>query len=533
MKKLTRAALLLGAGALCALAAACGGGDAEVTTDSDAKSLSYWVALPTQISAHYTSMAEMTVYQELEKKTGMHIDFVHVPPAQEQEKFTLMIASGNMPDLIETNWKRYYQGGPTKALQDGMIVEADEYLEKCAPNFKQLMDENDESRRSVVTSDGHYCVFPRVRRSDDESKAAIKSNFGGMMIRKDWLDKLGMELPETIEEWDTVLHAFQSELGIANPLMLDAGWFKVEGNGNDFNNAYGVDKGWYVKDGKVKFGPAEPGYKEYVELMKKWYTDGILDPEFDTTGGSTLMSKIIDGATGATYAFLGTMGSILSSKELPEGFDLQGTQFPVMNKGDEPYFMNKATLVSYPQIAVSKNCKNPELAFSWIDNLYSEEGAILNYYGVEGLTYTKADEENKVTYTDEIVNNPEGLTVNEALAKHVRAFTNIAGLTPKTKTTNSKYTIPAQQESYERYNEYFGNVFEVQIPEIEYPAETAEEVSSIEFDINNFVWETVIRFIKGTEPMENYDKFLEQLKTLKLDRLTEIKQDAYENYMKN
>lgn len=531
MKKFTKAALLCSA--VCALAASCGGGGEKVETGGEnSNTLSYWVAMPNEVSLHYTTMNEMTVYKEFEKRTGVHLDFVHVPVAQEQEKFTLMIASGNMPDLIDTNWKRYYAGGPTKALQDGMILKADDYLESCMPNFKKLMDENDATRRSVVTSDGFYCAFPKVQRSDDESKAAMKSNYGGMVIRKDLLDKAGLPLPETIEDWDKAFKAFQ-DMGIEHPLMLESGWFKPEGNGNDFNGAYGVDKGWFVRDGKVKFGPMEPGYKEYVTKMNEWYKAGILDPEFDTTGGSTLISTVIDGSTTSFYAFLGTVGKIYKSNELPEGFELQVAQFPVLNKGEEPYFMNKANLTSYPQIAVSKKCKNPELAFGWIDNLYSEEGAVLNYYGVEGLTYTKTDDEFKIAYTDEIINNPEGLSVSEAQSKHVRAFTSVPGLSPRTKTTTSKYTIPAQQESYDRINRYFKNVFEVQIPEIEYPAEFAEEVSSIEFDINTYVWETVIRYIKGTESLDNYDKFIEQLKTLRIERLIEIKQNAYDAYMAN
>lgn len=531
MKKIKKAAVLLaGVGAICALASSCGGNNVE--TDAADKTLTYWVALPSAISNYYTSMNEMTEYKELEKITGVHIDFIHAPYEQEQEKFTLMIASGNMPDLIETNWKRYYQGGATKAMQDGMIYQVDDYLEEYAPNFKKIMDENPETRRSVVTSDGHYCVFPRVRRCDPESKAQIKANFGGMYIRKDWLDKCGLEVPETIDEWDTVLHAFQSQLGIEHPLMIESGWFKVDGSGNNFNNAYGVDVGWYVKDGKVKFGPAEPGYKQYIELMHKWYEEGILDNEFDTISTSTTASKFAEGATGAAYGFISGIGKILSSAKLDDGLQIAGTPYPVLHSGDQPYFMNKSTLASSPYLAISKKCQNPELAISWIDHLYSEEGAILNYYGVEGVTYTRVDE-NSVAYTDEILNNEKGITTSDALALHVRGFTSTPGLIPRTRTTTSKYTTETLQNIYDLYNEHFANVFEVQIPEFEYPAEYAEEVSSIEFDVNNYVWETVIRFIKGTEPMSNYDTFLEQLKTLKLERLIEIKQAAYENYLRN
>ena len=96
-------------------------------------------------------------------------------------------------------------------------------------------------------------------------------------------------------------------------------------------------------------------------------------------------------------------------------------------------------------------------------------------------TYTRVDE-NNVAYTDEILHNDKGLTVTEALALHVRGFTSVPGLTPKTRTTTSKYDTETLQNIYELYNEHFANTFEVQIPEFEYPTEYAEEVSSIEFD---------------------------------------------------
>ena len=526
--------VLIAVSALCAAAAVvsgCGEKKEDASSGEFSGTLTYWVAMPSQISANYTSMKELPQYIEMEKRTGVHIDFVHAPVDQEQEKFTLMIASNNLTDMVETNWKRYYQGGLSKALQDGMIISFNEYLDEYAPNFKKLMEENSETRCGLVTSNGDYCSFPGVRRSDEASKNAMRTNFGGMYIRKDWLDKCNLPVPETIEEWETTLRAFKEQLGVKHPLIIESGWFKAEGNGNDFNNAFGVDKGWFVKDGKVKFGPAEPGYKDYVATMNKWYNEGLLSNEFDTISSATTISEFIKGNVGAAYGFISSsMGGILSSAELSEGFDIAGTQYPVLNKGDEPYFMTKASFVSTPFLTVTKACKHPEEAIKWADYLFSEEGALLNYFGVEGETYTRVDDTH-VAYTDAIMN--QDVPPGTALAKYVRGFTSCPGVSPIAQSTISKYNKPQMQEAYELYNKYIANVFEVQMPEFEYSIEMADNVSALEFDINSYVYENVIRYIKGAEPMSNYDKFVNDLKSLKLDELIEIKQQAYDAYMKN
>ena len=527
--------IALSAAALIALSAIAGGcGKKAETNGEDGKNeLSYWIPLPAQVATYYSSMSEVTMYKELEKITGVKINFVHPTFDQAQEKFSLMIASGNLTDIVETDWRTYYQGGITKALRDGIIIELDDIIDKSAPNYKKFMEKNPETRRGVLTSDGHYCVFPRVYRSDEESKKRMRTNFGGMIIRKDWLDKCGLELPETIDEWNTALHAFKDKLGIKHPLCIESGWFKPEGNGNNFNNAYGIGMGWYLNNGKVKFGPSEKGYKEFIAQLNQWYKDGILDPDFDTISTSTTQSQVIEGVTGAFYGFIaGSIGKIMNSAELENGFMLAGTQYPVMNKGDEPYFMNSISLVTAPYAAITKNCKNPEVAAKMMDYFYSEKGAVLKTYGIEGLTYERVDE-NSVKYTDEIMHNEKGLTPTEALALHTRAYSASPGITAKTTVTTSKYDTKEQQDAYELYNKYVANGLKTQLPVFEYDIKTAEEVAAIEFDINNYVYENVVRFIKGAESMDKFDDFQKHINELNLKRLKEIKQKAYEKYINN
>lgn len=500
----------------------------QVQSANGENELSYWVAMPAQAAATMSSLSEVEAYKVLEEKTGVKINFIHPATGQAAEKFNLLIASKEYPDIIEANWKKMYNGGAGKAYSDGVLVAIDDYID-CVPNFKQFLEDAPETRRGMKTTDGKYVLFAQA------SREVAATQYGGMMLRKDWLDKVGMEVPETIDEWDKVLHAFKEQLGVESPLLIQSGWFKVDGNGNNFNNAYGVDLGWYLDKDTVKFGPAEPGYKKYIELMHKWYEEGILNKEFDIISGNSFASSVLEGKTGAFYGFIGgNMGSYLTAMEErgDKEFDLVGAQVPVLNKGDEAYFMSSVSLVGGTGAGVTTSCKNPELAMSWLDNLFSDEGSMLMYYGVEGKTYTM-DENRNVTYTDYVLDNEDGLDPTTVLAKYTRAYTDAPGCNPKdVYLTNSKYDKPSMQAAFETYNKYAENRLSTYLPQMEYPLEVVDEVSSIEFNINTYVFETVIQFIKGSEPMENFDQFVSNLKSMNLDRLTEIKQQAYNDYIK-
>jgi len=523
--------LCIATAVLCAVSCFCGCKKEEVKTATDEKTFTYWMEMPSQLAEIANSMSEVTLYKELEKKTGVKIEFIHAPAGQAQEKFNLLIASSNLPDMIEYNWKKY-PGGPSKAIQDGMIISMNDYIEEHAPDFAKIMNENPDIRKDTVSVNGEYFGFPQMYMKPTKI-------YGGMMLRKDWLEDLGMEVPETIEEWDKVLRAFKEKKGATAPLQMESGWFKVEGQGNNFNCAFGVDLGYYIDNGKVKLGPAEPAYKDYITMFHKWYKDGILDNEFDTISGSAVEARILDGYSGAFYGFVGNnMGKYLTAKSGSDPhFNLVGAQHPVMNKGDEPYFMASTKRVSAPYVAISKNCKNPELAINWMNNFFTQEGALLKGWGLEGLTY-EIREDGLRYFTEEITNNPDGLSVFQAKAKHTRGYSTCPGIgvlgdSPEQEklTLEQAYSIPEQIEAIETFNKYIENRLETQMPTLEYETDVATELSTLEFEINNYVYETVIRFITGDEPLENYDKYISQLKALKLDRVLEIKQEAYDKYM--
>ncbi len=124
----------------------------------------------------------------------------------------MMLASGEYPDIMEIDFYNH-PGGPNKAISDGYIIALNDYMQ-YAPNLVKYLEEHPEVDKMCKTDDGTYYAFPFIR--GDKSLIV----FSGLMLIKDWLDDLGLEVPTTIDEWHTVLTAFKNEKGAEAPLSF-------------------------------------------------------------------------------------------------------------------------------------------------------------------------------------------------------------------------------------------------------------------------------------------------------------------------
>src|SRR2546425_1172087 len=164
-------------------------------------SLSYWAPMSSNVSPTMKSFGEIACYRELEKRTGIHIEFQHPPLGQETEQFNLVAASGKYPDVIEYHWLTNAPGGPARFLRDGVIVRLNDLLDRYAPNLKRVLGEHPEWRKMIVTDDGDIYAFPFIR-SDPLLLVSA-----GLAVRQDWLDKLSLKMPTTLDDWRGMLAA--------------------------------------------------------------------------------------------------------------------------------------------------------------------------------------------------------------------------------------------------------------------------------------------------------------------------------------
>lgn len=517
MKRIFKISLALTLAGVLAVGTLSGcGSKQKASTEGETKKLTYWTELDGGVSSALQSLGDVAMFQELEKRTGIHIDFIHPPTGQAAEQFSLMIASRELPDLISYSWT-IYPGGPDKAIDDNVIVNLNDYVDSCAPNFKGWA-EQEIYAKDLRSDSGKYFGFPAINLGN----ARV---FGGLCLRGDWLKELNLPVPETIEEWDTVLRAFKEKKGATAPLTSDTDSLTKR---EAFNSGFDVGNRLYVDDGKVKFGPAEPAFKDYLTQLHEWYADGILDNDYSTNTSSIMDAKITNGESGAKFCYIGGgIGKYMKLMEKKDpNYELVAAPYPAVEKGKAPRFMAGEYNVQPPFLAVSTACSDVKTAVKWIDYFYSEEGRMLVNFGIEGDTYNMVD--GKPVYTDKILNNPEGYSISEAMCRNFQASYPTTGLKQDENYLKQYYQYPQQVEAFQLWAK---NEDKTMIPMLTPTLEESEEAATLNTEITTYVEEMVLKFVQGAEPLSKYDDFVAGLKKLNLDRYLELQQIAYDRYL--
>lgn len=485
--------------------------------------LKYYMGLST--GANVTNNGNIQFYQELQKRTGVKLEFIHPPVNQHKEALSMMLASGDLPDIIEYDWYNF-PGGPEKAIKDGYLLKLNDYIDKYAPNLKEYLKANPQVDKQVKTDEGSYYVFPFMRGDE------ILTVYYGPLMRKDWLDELGLKVPATLDEWYTTLKAFKEKKGVEAPLSFTS----VPNEGSPFYfsdaliGAFGISKNFYVEDGKVKFGAAQPEFKEFLTLMRKWYSEGLIDKNFATTDDKMLDSDITTGKTGATFGYNGgSLGKWLTAmKDKDPKFDLVAAPYPTLKAGETVKFAQKDFLyTSSGSAAITGKSKNVEIAAKLLDYGYSEEGRMFFNFGTEGLSYKM--ENGSPVYTELLTNNPEKLSMAQAMSKYIRGNTSGPFIQDK-RYIDLYYKTPQQRTALEVWNK--SDATKYKLPRVTPTSEESTEYSKIMNEINTLVDENMYKVILGEDSVDNFDKYLEKLKKIGIDKVIEINQNALDRYNK-
>lgn len=470
----------------------------------------YWMQLNSALLTTDSELTTTPFAKGLQEETGINIEFIHPSPQQVDEQFNIMLASGDLPDVIEWIWYKF-PGGPQKAINDNYILPLNDVFDKYAPNIKKFLGENSDLDKMIQTDEGNYYVFPFTRGDE------ILMTYSGPVARADWMEELGISLPETIDEWEEMLKTFRDKKGCKTPLQYD----------RDLMWAFGVTNDFYFKGNEIVYGPMQPEYKEFLSKMNQWLTDGLM-----TTTGSeemkTVTSSFVSGQTCVAYSTGGTIGNWMKAGVTNDSeFDIVGLKYPVLTKGEKSKFIqrdNKYAL-SGLSAAISATSKNIEVAARLLDYGYSPEGIRYFNFGKEGVTYNMVDGYPK--YTDEILNNPDGLAPVNALARNVRAGYS-GPFIQKKEYLEQYYNMPQQLQSLEAWCDEKGNASS--LPLITYTSDESDTVATVMNEVKSFVDEMTMKFIVGVEPIENFDKFVETIEKLDINEIIEIQKKAVDRY---
>ena len=467
-------------------------------------------------------------YQE---KTNIKLNFVEAP-TDTDNKLNLILSSGtDVPDmLLRLNIQQALNYGT-----QGILVPLNELIDSYGANFSKISATRPHLSNIVTAPDGNIYAMPGLNECwhcEYTPKA---------FVAKNWMEKLGLDMPETTDDLVDLLRAFKEQDPNGNgkqdeiPMTGTDKWWQAEIDEflmMPFTYYPGRTKLW-IEDGKIYAPFTTDGWRQGVLYMRGLYAEGLIDSEVFTQDG-TQFSQLIENdpmIVGAWTA--GWAGAANPNGERIMDYD---AVIPPL-KGPDGIRRSSHNPSWYQglRFAITNECNNPEAAFRWADGFYDMEIQIRKFYGPKdvgwrealpgemGLNKKQADFKlliewgtpNNVRWDD------LGLTVTTAEWRGTEAMVDSPG------------TYPGQRLSTERSMPYVGFEPDDYLPPLIMTVEEAEQTADLKTSIDNYVKEHFVRFVTGDLDIEGeWDEYLEELDKLNLAAYIELTQKVYDRQWK-
>lgn len=493
--------------------------DTEIT-------LSYWNLYMNNLVGFLDNYNDHYLNDEVAEQTGVRLEWHDISMQPATENFNLVVASGDYLDFMPVS--RYYTGGLAKALDDGAIIDLTDYVEEWAPDFMRAMEQGD-TRKELTDDNGRILQFYTIQ---DQFLPV-----SGLTVRQDWLDELGLAVPETTDElFDVLLAIKNAHPECARPLYVDKGGIMNEIYGAfdtmaltmevGFMPAEGIHIAAYQQDGIVKSGLQSEGFREYLEFFNKIYKTGLTDPDFynASDSGTSQNANRSNGDQAIWYGNSDDFSTIEDASDDPD-IDIRAIAPIVKNKGDVYRFGEVHTYLGMQSASVMSTCEYPEYAVGFINYFFTDQGYLLGNYGIEGDTF-EFDEDGDPQFTDKVLNNPEGMPTNVAMMCY--SFSSIP--TYNARAHSFSAYLPKEIEAMELWCEK--STGEYILPTMNFTTEESSEYASIASDLYTYAVQETLKFIVGDLELSdaNWQSFQDNLTSMGIDRCVELYQIALDRY---
>ena len=323
-----------------------------------------------QVPAEEGSYTNNRWTRYIDEQSGVKVNWVPIPRNEYKQKFNMLVASGEAPDLIVD----YDIAMIRNFVQQGVLQPVDDFIESYSTEYKEYLKKHPELKQ-YTTYDGKMYAITSKRSID----GVINH---GVWIRQDWLDKLGLSMPTTDAELLEVARAFQDGDPDGNGVddtvpMAISNWHEI------FPSMYQASNLWYVEDGKVKYGHTLDRYGESLRFLKNAYDENLIDSEFITDKDGTRQKQL--WVTGKAGIFTKSWSETDNRELLQNNPEAEPVPMPpVATKYGTNAFWQEEDPYFY--VAFNKNMKNPEAAMKLIDWMISDGWKPIKF-GIEGEHY--------------------------------------------------------------------------------------------------------------------------------------------------
>ncbi|WP_340013116.1 extracellular solute-binding protein [Paenibacillus sp. FSL K6-1318] len=366
------------------LLSACAGGSGDSGTNADGKTTISWLNI-----MHTASPPTDTVLNKIEEITDVDIQFSWIPDASKEERLNTSLASGSLADIVSLTILE--NSSVRNALKAGVFWEVGPYLDEF-PNLKGIS----QDMRNSASIEGKLYGIPMQKQ--------VARN--GVILRKDWLDHVGLPVPKTTAELMEVAKAFTEQDPDGNGTNDTTGFIDrsdlVFGAFKTLGSYFGTPSGWAIsEDGKVTPEFESEGYIQAMDYMKELYTNGYINQDFAVTAKKDQQEGFAQGKAGIY------VGALFDSKGL---FNLaQGVQDDMElvmvnditstgNESDRAIWSTSngvGGLLAFPKSEVKDEAELKRI-LKFMDDLMSEEVFTLMTYGIKDVHYS-LDENNGAT----------------------------------------------------------------------------------------------------------------------------------------
>ena len=483
----------------------------------------------------------------LEELTGVTIDWQVIPQGEYAAVMqTRLAAVIDLPDIFNNPGGGFVD----RFGVQGLAINLSPLIEDHAPYLRSLMEMRPVLRSALTAFDGNIYWYPYIGEGHVDNAEVMETgswidpganiNLHVPMIRQDWLDRLGLAVPVTLDDWTTVLRAFRdndprgdgvdvipltTQWGLMDLMSFGSGFgLYMSGNANS-------NSGFHVRpDGTVYHRHTEPAARDFISFLASWFAEGLIDPEFMVSNWEHAQEKVHLNIIGAVSSqWLSNMPSF--NANLRAGLDPNANYVPVrqpVNAAGRSYTYNRWMIGKHTGITL--HAENPELAMRWLDaHALSPQGINLQMWGVEGISYTVGPD-GRFAYTDFVLNNPDGLGPFEAI-RSLGAWGRIAMVQTRDAYVGLFAELP---EILDFAASFRGDEVRNPFPaaaNLPFTEDEAERFSDIMSNVNMYRDENYVRFIDGSQSMDEWDAYVDRLHAMGLGEALEMLQRAYDRFV--
>ena len=473
----------------------------------------------------------------IEEKTNIHLELEIAPGAEALQKRNLLMASGDYPEIFITGFSKSEQ---QFYGSQGVFLPLNDLIDRYGVNVPKVFTDYPLVKANLAMADGSIYALPDI---NDCFHCAYAQK---MWIYRPWLEKLGLEMPATTEEFKEVLIAFRDRdpngNGIEDEIPLSgaiSGWFAgVDGFlMNSFvyshGNLAGGEMRMFIEDGQITAAFAEPGWREGLRYMNDLYSEGLLSGDafvqdynqylqLGENPDVVLLGAGTGGHNGVFTQFHGDSGRWLDYTVVPP---LEGPDGTRLARYDPVY--------GYWEWTITDKAAHPEAAFRLGDAFYEPDMVLHSSHGREGIEWVWAE-------PGEI-----GINGRQAVWKALvgygggdrSSWWDQGG--PQARSRDFRLgqvkgegiSLEAilYEEPRDKMEPYQVNP-DMVVPPLSFDEDAAAEITDLESALGTYVTEMIARFTVGDADIEaEWNDYLAELDNIGLSRYIELMQEAYDN----